>query len=80
MATTAPKIHDNNSITLAVADCSWKYYGCSAAATAGAILCHAGFDTTALATTAGLGIPACVLACGTLQAWAIIECEERFCH
>jgi hypothetical protein len=80
MATIAPKTDESNAITLAVADCSWKYYGCSAAATAGAILCHAGCDTTALATTAGFGIPACVLACGTLQAWAIIQCEESYCH
>ena len=79
MATMAPKTDDNNTITLAAADCGWRYYGCSATATAGAILCHAGCDTTALATTAGLGIPACVLACGTLQAWAIVECADKFC-
>lgn len=60
-------------------DCTWRYFGCSAAATAGAVICHAGCDATALAATAGLGIPACVAACGTLQAWAIVECADRFC-
>jgi len=63
-----------------IASCGWRYYGCSAAATAGVILCHAGCETTALATTAGLGIPACVAACGTLQAWAIVQCSDTYCQ
>lgn len=43
--------------------CSWRYYLCAAAATAGAILCHAACEPTALATTDGLGIYACLLSC-----------------
>lgn len=60
-------------------DCGWRFYVCSGAATAGAILCHAGCDTTALATTAGLGIPACVAICGTLQVWALVQCTDSYC-
>jgi hypothetical protein len=59
--------------------CGWRYYLCSGAATAGAILCHAGCDTTALATTAGAGIPICVALCGTLQVWAISQCNDNYC-
>lgn len=59
--------------------CSWRYYLCAAAATAAAILCHAACESTALATTAGLGIYACVMACGTLQAYAISECQRTHC-
>ena len=60
-------------------DCPWKYYLCAAAATAGAILCHGGCDTTALAVTAGLGIPACVALCVTLQAAALVQCQDNYC-
>jgi|GEM_PF-1348586 len=60
-------------------DCGWRYYLCSGAAAAGAILCHAGCDTTALATTAGFGIPACILLCGTLQSFAIVQCNDSYC-
>lgn len=63
----------------AAPDCGWRYYLCAGAATAGAILCHAGCDTTALAITAGLGIPACVALCGTLQAFAIVQCSDSYC-
>jgi hypothetical protein len=59
--------------------CGWRYYLCSGAATAGAILCHAGCDTTALATTAGVGIPVCVALCGMLQVWAISQCYDNYC-
>jgi hypothetical protein len=61
-------------------DCGWRYSLCVGAATAGAILCHAGCETTALVATAGLGIPICVLACGTLQAYAGLECYEHYCE
>ncbi len=60
-------------------DCGWRYYLCAGAATAGAVLCHAGCDTTALATTAGLGIPVCVALCGTLQTFAIVQCSDSYC-
>ena len=63
----------------AVPVCGWRYYLCSGAATAGAILCHAGCDKTALATTAGLGIPVCVALCGTLQVSAIVQCSDSYC-
>lgn len=74
-------VNRNNDLSamLAADDCGWRYYLCSGAATAGAILCHAGCDTTALATTAGLGIPVCVAACGTLQAYAIVQCADSYC-
>jgi hypothetical protein len=61
-------------------DCGWRYSLCVGAATAGAILCHAGCETTALATTAGFGIPICVAACGTLQAYAGLQCYEHYCE
>ncbi|MDO4764369.1 MAG: hypothetical protein Q4A00_08330 [Flavobacteriaceae bacterium] len=60
-------------------DCDWKYYACLAAAYSAAVLCHAGCDTTALATTAGLGIPACVALCGSLQIYASVECYHSYC-
>ena len=56
----------------------WKYSLCVGAATAGAILCHAGCETTALAATAGLGIPACVALCSTLQAFAGMQCYNNY--
>lgn len=62
-----------------VEDCNWRYYLCAGAATAVAILCHAGCDTTALALTWGLGIPACVALCGTLQVLAIVQCHDTYC-
>ena len=75
-----PNRIDNDSKSFSIAGCSWKYFGCSAASTAAAILCHASCDATALATTAGFGIPACVIACGTVQAWLIVECEDKYCN
>ncbi len=80
MSKIVPKQSEGEVRILRADDCGWRYYGCAGAATAGAILCHAGCDTTALATTAGLGIPACVLACGAVQAWMIVECADRFCE
>ena len=71
---------DNDSKSFSIAGCSWKYFGCSAASTAAAMLCHASCDATALATTAGFGIPACVIACGAVQAWLIVECEDKYCN
>ena len=59
--------------------CGWRYYLCAGAATAGAILCQGGCDTTALAFTAGFGIPACVVLCGTLQVAAIATCADNYC-
>ena len=75
-----PNQIDNDSKSFAIAGCSWKYFGCSAASTAAAMLCHASCDATALATTAGFGIPACVIACGAVQAWLIVECEDKYCN
>ena len=75
-----PNQIDNDSKSFSIAGCSWKYFGCSAASTAAAILCHASCDATALATTAGFGIPACVIACGAVQAWLIVECEDKYCN
>lgn len=65
--------------TFARADCGWRYSLCLGGAFAGAVLCHAGCDTTALALTAGLGIPACVAACGTLQVFASVQCYDSYC-
>lgn len=59
--------------------CGWRYNLCIAAAGAGAVICHASCDTTALATTAGLGIPACVWACTTLQVAASVQCYDTYC-
>ncbi|PZX60923.1 hypothetical protein [Hydrotalea sandarakina] len=59
--------------------CGWRYSLCVAAATATAILCHASCETTALATTAGLGIPACVALCGTAQVAAGVYCYDKYC-
>ena len=60
-------------------DCGWRYSACIVTAGAAAVICHAGCDTTALATTAGLGIPACVWACGTIQVYASIQCHDTYC-
>ncbi|MFN4199434.1 MAG: hypothetical protein ACK4FS_10450 [Flavobacterium sp.] len=59
--------------------CGWRYYLCIGAATAAAVLCHGGCNTTALATTAGLGIPACVWACGTIQISMSVGCYDNYC-
>ena len=75
-----PNQINNDSKSYSIAGCSWKYFGCSAASTAAAMLCHASCDATALATTAGFGIPACVIACGAVQAWLIVECEDKYCN
>lgn len=71
--------NENQNLLEPSGGCGWRYYLCSGAATAGAVLCHAACDTTALATTAGLGIPVCVLACGTLQAFAMVQCSDNYC-
>lgn len=59
--------------------CGWQYNLCIAAAGAGAVLCHGGCETTALATTAGLGIPACIWLCSTLQVAASVQCYDTYC-
>ena len=59
--------------------CGWRYYLCAGAATSGAIICHAGCDATALAATAGLGIPACVVLCGIIQVAGLTQCYDGFC-
>lgn len=69
----------NSNVEYSKVDCNWRYHLCISAAFAGAVLCHAGCDTTALATTAGLGIPACVAACGTLQVYASVQCFDSYC-
>lgn len=68
-----------NMTQRAARDCGWRYYLCAAAATAGAVACHAACDGTALATTAGLGIPACVALCGTAQAYGLVVCGDSYC-
>ncbi len=55
--------------------CSWRFDLCVAGVTAGAILCHAG----CIGATAGLGAPACVLLCGTIQVAAGAECMKSYC-
>lgn len=60
-------------------DCGWRFYLCGGAATAGAVVCHASCDATAIATTAGLGIPACVALCGMMQAYALVVCADTYC-
>jgi hypothetical protein len=65
---------------IAKADCGWRFSLCVVAAGTGFILCHAGCDTTALALTAGLGIPACVAICGTLQVAASAQCYDSHCQ
>ena len=60
--------------------CGWRYSLCVGAATAGAIICHAGCETTALVATAGLGIPVCVGLCATLQAFAGMQCYDNYCQ
>jgi hypothetical protein len=49
------------------------FAGCTAAAYAGALICHGGCLTTTLA------VFACFAACGTLEAWAIVVCHDTYC-
>jgi hypothetical protein len=60
--------------------CGWRYNLCLAADFAATAVCHAGCNTTALATTAGLGIPACVWACGTMMVFLGVQCYDNYCH
>jgi len=71
---------DNNKKVNKDGGCGWRYSLCVGAATAGAIICHAGCETTALVTTAGLGIPVCVALCATLQAFAGMQCYDNYCQ
>lgn len=56
--------------------CSWGYDLCIAGVTAGAILCHAG----CIGGSAGLGTPACVILCGTMQVAAGAQCMNSYCN
>ncbi len=56
----------------------WRYKLCLSVAFAGAVLCHAGCNTTALATTAGLGIPACIALCGIIQVGLSADCYDNY--
>ncbi len=69
----------DNTVIVSNGGCGWRYNLCIVAAGAAAVLCHGGCNTTALATTAGLGIPVCVLACGTLQVYASVQCVDTYC-
>jgi hypothetical protein len=71
---------NKNNINVFYRGCGWRYSVCLGAAYSAAILCHAGCDTTALATTAGLGIPACIALCGTLQVFASVQCYDTYCE
>ena len=62
-----------------VVECGWRYNLFIAAAGAAVVLCHGGCDTTALATTAGLGIPVCVWACGTILVATGVLCYDNYC-
>ncbi len=69
-----------NVSKMAVGKCAgFGYSLCIIGAGAAAVLCHASCDTTALATTAGLGIPACLALCATVQAAASAVCYKEFC-
>lgn len=59
--------------------CSWGYYVCIAGAAAAAIICHGSCEGSAIALTAGLGIPACVALCVTIQSAASLACWQSFC-
>jgi len=72
--------NDDTINQLVVADCGWRYSLCIVAGGAAAVLCHAGCDTTALATTAGLGIPACVALCLTVQLAVSADCYADYCN
>ena len=71
---------DNNKKVNKNGGCGWRYSLCVGAATAGAIICHAGCETTALVATAGFGIPVCVGLCATLQAFAGMQCYDNYCQ
>jgi hypothetical protein len=73
-------ILENNQYSPKIMSCPWRYNLCLVAAYSGAVLCHAGCDTTALATTAGLGIPVCVALCGSLQVFASVQCYDSYCN
>ena len=60
--------------------CGWKYTVCITGAAAAGILCHAGCEGTAIVATAGLGVPACVLLCVSVQAAASLECNRNYCN
>lgn len=76
IASSSSSISANDVISVNKAnDCGWKFSLCIAAATSGAILCHA----SCIGATAGLGTPACVVLCATLQAAAGVVCIDNYC-
>ena len=73
--------HKEGTLTdvLVSADCGWRFYLCAAGITAAAIICHSSCSSAAVVATAGLGIPACLLLCGTIQIAGFAECDDRYC-
>lgn len=70
------EIATNSFLTVnKVSDCGWRYSLCIAAATAGSILCH----SSCIGGTAGLGTPACIVLCGTIQVAAGVACIDNYC-
>ena len=55
--------------------CGWRYYLCAASATAAAILC----DAACTSATVGLGVIPCTAACLTIQASALVVCQDNYC-
>lgn len=55
--------------------CGWRYYLCAASATAAAILC----DAACTGATVGLGVVPCTAACLTIQASALVVCQDNYC-
>lgn len=68
------KYGENNTMQSRI-PCKWRYYLCSAAVTAGAIVCH----SACIGGTAGFGAPACVVLCGTAQVYGMTECSDKYC-
>jgi hypothetical protein len=73
-------LNANNGYDVALGeDCSWRYFFCAAAATSAAMLCHGACSGSAIAVTAGLGIPACIILCASIQVYMFIQCEVAHC-
>ncbi len=76
IASSSSSLSTHSNITInRINDCGWRFSLCMAAATAGAILCHA----SCIGATAGLGTPACVVLCATLEAAAGVVCIDNYC-
>ncbi len=68
----------NNGIvtnTATYGPCGWRYYLCAASATAAAVLC----DAACTSATVGLGVIPCTAACLTIQASALVVCQDNYC-